>query len=399
MSKSGQLATLVFVATVFRGAGLSEAAPLLELKIGNQTHVGRSLGHDREVCWLAERDGRVTRVPLQQVTSFRKLDDEFEGLPAVEVRNQLRREFGHGWEIIGAGQFLVCAPTGRGRVFARTFDDVYRSFRSYFSRRGFELPQPQFPLIAVVFPTEQEFAANCARDDVPYGPGLKGYYHRLTNRTSLFESQTDRLASLHTPSTLHAYAELIPGRRLADHLLQFGAETPDATTWDAVIEADLRDTIVHEATHQVAYNLGLHTRIGDNPKWITEGLATMFESDGARTNAGGGRPELRLNRERFERFSQSVGKGHRPGFLADLVAGDRLFQSSPLDAYAQAWALTFFLAETRSPLHSRYLKTLAARDPLKPYTAQERLADFQAAFGNDLNRLEVSWLRFMEDLR
>ena len=78
---------------------------------------------------------------------------------------------------------------------------------------------------------------------------------------------------------------------------------------------------------------------------------------------------------------------------------DRLFQSSVLDAYAQAWAVTFYLAETRSSKQTKYLRTVSARDPMKPYSAEERLADFQAAFGNDLDRLEVSFLRFMGDLR
>src|SRR5690606_38852013 len=109
----------------------------------------------------------------------------------VEIRDDLRREFGRDWEIVGTGHYLVCAPRGRARLFADTFEEVYRSFRGYFSRRGFRLPTPEFPMIAVVHPTQAAFAANCAKDNVPFSPGLKGYYHRLTNRTILFESGDD----------------------------------------------------------------------------------------------------------------------------------------------------------------------------------------------------------------
>ncbi|MGD9855294.1 MAG: DUF1570 domain-containing protein [Planctomycetaceae bacterium] len=374
---------------------------MLELTVGSETHVGKSLGHDSEVCWIAQQDGRVTRVPLQNVSSFRKIDDRFRSLETIEVRNRLRREFGHGWEIVGTGHYLVCAPNGRGQLFANTFEDVYRSFRSYFSRRGFELPQPEFPLIAVVYPTEQSFAANCANDEVPFAPGLKGYYHRLTNRTSLFESQDDQLVDAALPHAAGGLlADLIPNRRHSvDSLSTYGTASLAGALWDGNVEGDLKDTIVHEATHQVAYNLGLHTRIGDNPKWITEGLATMFEAEGTRKNAGGGRPQQRLNLERFEQFATYVERRRNPGALAEFITNDRLFQTATLDAYAQAWALTFYLAETRSAQHAKFLKSVSARDPLKSYSPEERLADFQRAFGDDLNRLDVAFVRFLEDLR
>ena len=40
------------------------------------------------------------------------------------------------------------------------------------------------------------------------------------------------------------------------------------------------DTIIHEATHQTAYNVGVHKRFIAAPRWMVEGLATMFEARG-----------------------------------------------------------------------------------------------------------------------
>ncbi len=40
------------------------------------------------------------------------------------------------------------------------------------------------------------------------------------------------------------------------------------------------DTIIHEATHQTAYNTGVHRRFAQTPKWVVEGLGhsnTMVE--------------------------------------------------------------------------------------------------------------------------
>ena len=37
-------------------------------------------------------------------------------------------------------------------------------------------------------------------------------------------------------------------------------------------------TILHEACHQIAFNTGLQTRLGDYPLWVSEGIATFFEA-------------------------------------------------------------------------------------------------------------------------
>jgi hypothetical protein len=84
--------------------------------------------------------------------------------------------------------------------------------------------------------------------------------------------------------------------------------------------------------------------------------------------------------------------------LKDFVATDDLYTSATLDAYAEGWALTFFLAETRHGSYGRYLKTLVARNPLLVYTDDERVADFRKAFGN-LKSLEAEYVRFFENLK
>ena len=45
-------------------------------------------------------------------------------------------------------------------------------------------------------------------------------------------------------------------------------------------------TIVHEATHQIAFNCGLHTRLSDCPRWFSEGIAMYFETPDLRSAKG-----------------------------------------------------------------------------------------------------------------
>ena len=377
------------------------AEPLLELTTKQEVYVGKSIAHDQHVCWLAQTDGRLEEISLRDVTSFRKINDQFRGMTAVEIRSQLRREFGHDWEIESTKHYLVCAPKGRAKPFSALFEDVYRSLRGYVTVRGFELPPPDFPLIAVVFPNEKQFAANCRKDGLPFLPGLRGYYHRRTNRVNVFEDDSDHLA-MTTPRRLTAFDHTTAFPSVLRANSRWGDGYSILTTpseFDANIQGTLRDTIVHEATHQAAYNLGLHTRIGENPKWVTEGLATLLEPDSMRQNRSSQQSKARVNHERFEWFLGFAQQQRQPKSLADFISSDRMFQTAALNGYAQAWALSFFLAETRSTPYWQYLQTVSERDPLKPYGADERLADFQSAFGNDIDRLEVAFLRFIDDLQ
>ena len=171
--------------------------------------------------------------------------------------------------------------------------------------------------------------------------------------------------------------------------------------WFGTIQAGLRDTMIHEATHQAAFNTGLHSRIGDNPHWVVEGLATVFEAPGIRQRNTTGKASRmsRINRGRFVRFRNYMQHRRAAESLKSFIAGDTLYRRSKLDFYGQAWALSFYLLETRSSRYAGYLKQIAARDPLKTYTSQERVADFQSAFGDDLNSLETGFLRYMERLK
>lgn len=352
--------------------------PFVEVKVSDRTLSGRVVAHNQQQFWIVSRDGRLADFPFDEVTSFKPLTGAFRPYTSGEARDVLRRELGSPFEVLGTGHYIVCAHSGRGQALAQEFEDLYRKFHVYFSARGFTIREPEFPLIAIVFPDQKAFARYASRDGIQAGPSLKGYYHPLSNRIALFDA--DRTISRnHQPDDALSTA-------LAD------------TAWGAV-EADLQDTIVHEATHQVAFNCGLHSRTGTNPKWAVEGLATVFESPGIRDPGNRSTLLSRVNRERFVWFGNYAKGRRKPKSLAAFVSTDDLFASSALDAYSQAWALTFYLIETRSSNYARYLQTVVNRDPLKPYGPEARLADFQQAFGKDLTVLEADFLRFIATIR
>ena len=81
------------------------------------------------------------------------------------------------------------------------------------------------------------------------------------------------------------------------------------------------------------------------------------------------------------------------------MASDSLFGRNPGAAYAEAWALSFFLVETDPQKYTKYLALTAARPAFAEYTAAQRTADFTSVFGSDWRMLEARLLRFIAGLK
>ena len=62
-------------------------------------------------------------------------------------------------------------------------------------------------------------------------------------------------------------------------------------------------TIIHEATHQMAFNTGVHNRFAPTPRWLAEGLGTMFEAPGVWDWRNHNQLSERINRGRLGRVS------------------------------------------------------------------------------------------------
>lgn len=399
------LVSLLAVTDVLAGS------PLIELTTRRgDSWQGRPVVHNEQTCWLEQTDGRLQQVDLAEVTDFRKVSDDYRTISPMELRTPLAQEFGREFEVQVRGKYVIVAPQGTAREFAQLFDSVYRTYWSFFSRRNFGLAQPQHPLVVIIFPNQDQFASYSRTDDIQASDTLKGYYHTHSNRIAMFiqgDGQASGPGEEPQPETkLTSDKEPLDSRLERYGLSSLKGQLPEnvsnkdlealrkLTTFSPSVDTGTQATLIHEGTHQLAFNTGLHSRIGETPRWVVEGLAMLFEAEMNPDSPKGPRGGP-VNVQRLERFREFQSK--RAHTIADMVANeDRLFQASVLDAYAEAWALSYFLAETRSTAYAGYLKRIAARDVLTEYAPADRLADFQASFGNDLKWLEVQFLRFMD---
>ena len=387
------------LALVVAASGTLHASqPLIEIEVGKDKLEGRVAAHGDSFFWLMGQDGRLHGVTNSTVTKFRQVSPHFSSWPATVLRDQLRRELGKSFDVVGTRHYTVCAVGDRtARAYAETLEDLFRSFHMYFSVRGFKIDEPEFPLVAIVFPDYDSFEQYAQAEKVSASRLLKGYYLTTSNRIALYEDGAASAALSPAPGVLHT--------SLDRWRLEGGASFPlrlssafDGQAWGAV-EATLKDTIIHEGTHQVAFNTGLHSRIGQTPKWVVEGLATVFEAPGIRNAGASTGVKMRINRDRFVWFGNYSKSRRKPKALESFLAGDEFFKSDALDAYSEAWALSFFLIETRPRNYAEYLRTIAARDPLLVYSREERIADFRQTITKELPLLEAEFLRFIAQLK
>ena len=341
------------------GTARAETHPYLQLRVDGEWLEGQALVWSRSNILFLTRDGFLKQFSPAAAADYRQLAGRFSPYSAGEMRSRLQREFGKRFDVSGTGHYLVVHPAGQRDRWAPRFESLYRSFVHYFASRGRRPGAIQFPLVAVVFPTRAEFAAYARSTGSSLPRSVLGYYSPRSNRILLYDITAERSGG--------------PWHQNAS-------------------------TIIHEATHQTAYNTGIHNRFAPPPKWVAEGLATMFEAPGV-WNAGHHRDRsTRINRGRLADFQRYLSRRPR-GSLAAFVQSDALFQQDALAAYAEAWALTFFLAESHPRQYREYLATTAARPPFTRYSAEQRLSDFQRAFGGNLSLLESHFLRFISGLK
>ncbi len=322
---------------------------------------------------VEDRQGVVWPITASQSPVKEPLGTAFTGMSVDELTAALKAELGPGFEVITTPHYVICTNAGRGygEWCGQMFERLHAGFQRFWKERIPGLEPPERPLVAIAFATREEYQAFQVTDAGGQVGAAQGYYSARTNRMVLFDQSR----------------EGIGGRTLDSAEIQKQAlRNPAAIA-----------TVIHEAVHQLAFNMGLQTRYADNPVWFSEGLAMYFETPDLEARSGW-RTIGRVNPARLDRY-RTLAKPNPPE-IRSLIATDDRFRDpqTAIDAYAEAWALHFFLLRTQKEKYNAYLKMLEEKPPLKWDTPAQRVADFEAAFG-PLSVVEQEQLKFMKRLR
>ena len=320
-------------------------------------------------------DGRMWLVTPDKLRSKEPAAAPFAPLTAAELGKQLTREFGPGFVSYSTDRYALC--TNASEPYAHwclgLFERLATAFRTYWSKLGFKTSDATFPLVAIVFQRQSQFAEFATKDAGPDAATAPGYFSIPNNRIVLYD-----------------LTQAVKGQPVRN-----------AAEIEKRLEAGLYNvaTMVHEATHQIAFNCGLHTRLADNPLWMTEGMATYFETPDIRSKTGWNTVG-KVNRPRLKRFKEFLNQRRADDSIETLVRNDaRLISADTAeDAYAESWALSYFLIRKQPASYVKYLTHISAKEPLDLLTPDQRLSEFQDVFG-DLKPLNTDFIRYLKSLR
>ena len=365
---SALLATVLSVAAgTWWGACAAEAAApdraseeCFKIRDENgEVMVGRLHGQFGDKSVLLLPDGRLGMPNMLVHTT-----EPFRPFTADELLHRLRQGWLVDFHVLQTPHYLIFYQSSRSfaEQSSRWLEDLYRRLLEVFSKHQIPVHEAEFPLVAVIYRNEAQFRASKTVE-----PEVQALYEIFTNRIYFYES-SDRDQNAPEVSALRK-----------------------------------PQTVVHEGTHQVLQNIGVHPRLSAWPIWLVEGLAEYCATPAS--SPKGGKPtwdglgmisglHLATIRELEDPLSSTIrGRDARsrlpvrePGkpLVESLI---RKTQLTPTE-YALAWAMTHYLAFKRQDDFVEYLKAMSQIPPLDPRSPEDHVAEFQKAFGSDLAKID-----------
>jgi hypothetical protein len=329
---------------------------------------------------VLDADGALTAISPEELVSKETQSGPLVPTKPLDLGQKMLKWMPPNSRVLASDHFLLCYNTTE--AYARwnvdLYERLYRGFHRFWKSKGFELTAPRFPLVSLIFETKADYV-RYASQEFQGAENTFGYYHQGTNRLASYD--------------LTGVEGMLPSnmRVNRDTLVQQILSRPEAERTVA--------TIVHEACHQIAFNCGLQTRLGASPLWLSEGLATYFESPDL-TSKGGWGGIGKINQHNYNNLAQYLPLRTADSLALLLSDDNRLRNGETMThSYAEAWGLTHFLVQTRSKDFVKYLQLIREIPVGTQPSTRERLELFRSCFGEDLTKLDRDFLRHLQRLR
>ena len=301
-------------------------------------------------------DGRIWMIQPDQIINRASDDQPFKPLSYDEMAKRMKLELPRGFAVYRTANYLIVHNTSEqyAKQVGRLFEQLHRGFYAFWKNQRWRLPEPEFPLVALVLADRKDFLKYAGSEVGETAEVVIGYYHLSSNRMTTFN---------------------VPN-----------------------LERNV-STIIHEATHQLAYNCGLQKRFADNPMWVSEGLALFFEAPDFKS-ASRWRGIGRVNQVNLQRWREYFPR--RPAnSLVSLISNDDRFRTpqTATDAYAESWALTYFLLKTKRKEYVEYLRKLSDIRVMEELSARERVSMFEKVFDTSVAEIDKELINYMKQVR
>ncbi|MBN1766582.1 MAG: DUF1570 domain-containing protein [Sedimentisphaerales bacterium] len=402
----------------------------------------KAAGDDSQAClelarWALENNLETEYIQAlrtallydQKNAQARKLLREYRlyhyHLPQNEKASQkMLDEMGEDFYILRTPHFRIAYNCSHlfADITGERLEKLYEEFMIFFEDRSFEPAPLTDRLEVILFENVQDFRRH-AGSISPDMRNSSGFYTSQTGRSYFYDRISENnLDYQRNIEALNQHKKKIDEMRqsvlasnnpnLRYSITSDGVTKSNLDTIGMLSELDNQDKVlekeyakfrdfylnqnvtvtIHEGTHQLAYHCGIHSIYMQNPKWLVEGLATFFEAPDRGQWHGPGM----IHQARLKTFTSD--NPDQPYIsLRQLIGSDShitLSESTAQRAYAASWALFYYLVRQDHENLFDYMYDLSLKMSNEPYTAQERIRDFEKYFG-DIDKLEYNWRRYM----
>lgn len=326
---------------------------------------------------LQGADGRQWAIQPEEIENSKDVSTPLKPMTLDEMEQAMLAELPGGFNALRTDHYLIMYNTTKAysQWTGNLLERLYKAHFAFWKKKGVTLVEPRFPLVAVIFDTKDGYKEYASKELGDAVDAIIGYYHLQSNRITMFDLTG-------VEGLLPSNAKVSRSVLLNEVMRQPGAERTVAT-------------IVHEAFHQLAYNTGLQVRLADNPFWVSEGLAVYFESPDFSSSQGWSTIG-KVNQYNLREFSNYLRQ--RPAdSLITMLSDDQRFRNSATStaAYAEAWALNYYLLRRRSKEYAEYLTYLSQKPPLGQSDPKVRVEEFKKFFGEDLQKFDQQFLNYI----
>ena len=323
---------------------------------------------------ILDADGKLTVITPNNLKRLEELSTPLVPTPAKELATKALKLMPAGSRSLVTDHFVVCYNTSD--VYAHwnadLYEKLYKGFYRFWKEKGVDLKPPRFPLVALIFESDKDYIEYASKEFAG-AQNTIGYYHQSTNRLASYD--LTGIQGMMPAKAQYTRIDLI------NHMISRpGAERTIAT-------------IIHEACHQISFNSGLQVRLGDSPRWLSEGLAMFFESPDL-TSQNGWAGIGKLNKYNFQMLVANSST-RASDLLEKLLADDKYIAESMETGYPEAWGITFYLLKNKPKEFVKYLDGIREMPTGTHSSPKERIELFRGCFGNNLAKIENDYIRFM----
>lgn len=322
----------------------------------------------------------------------------------------IREHINEDFKIKRTLHFSIIYDTSEEDVsaFAAAIEKTYRACMKVCMSFDLETHPPKKRLLTHFFNEQRDYLTytNILGQGIP--PGVLGHYAFDTNY-SYFYNQRNSLQYKQQKTNIERQIS-----QLAEQLKMGSVPSAQkAAIRKAILELRREEnrmnteggwgsekTLQHEVAHHLLFNIGFHNYRallqGANPRWLSEGMAMLFEPVADGNGSGYGK----VNPLRLPHFTYLV-KNDAVFPVAGFVSDPRYFSigNPGAQAYPQAWATCHYLTRTKKKEFIAYLKDILKRDGDFEFSVEKELELFEKHFGKVDKRWEKRFMNFMKNVR